>query len=369
LAFAKVDGVISDSERRFAENLIRTMGETLTAYQKTSVARKSEVSQDDLNAILKELDALIGLSGVKAKVKEATHFALLQQKRKQQGLPPMKLNLHSVYFGNPGTGKTTVARLMGRIYAALGILRKGHVVECDRAAVVAGYVGQTAIKTNAVIDSALDGILFIDEAYTLAGRGENDFGQEAIDTLLKRMEDARDRLVVIVAGYNEEMQRFIAANTGLQSRFTNYIEFPDYNPTDCCRIFHALANTNKITLSPKMRESLVLLFTAILRGKPEHFGNARFVRNLFEACVTAQASRLAATNDFSPEALSLLDSPDLPNDCADKVAEIQRTLKHFQLDCGKCGAVYQWDGTLNMVEAECASCKSTFNADFGYVVS
>lgn len=368
-AFAKVDGVVSDSERRFAENLVRTMRETLASYQKSSVAKRSEVSQEDLNAILKELDALIGLAGVKAKVKEATHFALLQQKRKQQGLPPMKLNLHSVYFGNPGTGKTTVARLMGRIYTALGILKKGHVVECDRAAVVAGYVGQTAIKTNAVIDSALDGILFIDEAYSLAGRGETDFGQEAIDTLLKRMEDARDRLVVIVAGYNEEMQRFIAANTGLQSRFTNYIEFPDYSATDCCRIFHALANTNRITLSPKIKENLVLLFTTILRNKPQHFGNARFVRNLFEACVTAQASRLASANDFSPEALSLLDAPDLPNEWSDEVGDAQRTLKHFQVDCGKCGAVYQWDGTLNMMEAECATCKSTFNAEFGYVVS
>jgi SpoVK/Ycf46/Vps4 family AAA+-type ATPase len=165
-----------------------------------------------------------------------------------QGMAPIASSYHAVYTGNPGTGKTTVARLMARIYKSLGILRKGHLVECDRAALVAEYVGQTAPRTNAIIDRALDGVLFIDEAYSLV-KGQDDFGDEAIETLLKRMEDNRDRLIVIVAGYPQEMERFVRSNPGLQSRFSRFLEFPDYAPFELCRIFGLMCRRNGMVLS------------------------------------------------------------------------------------------------------------------------
>jgi stage V sporulation protein K len=367
-AFAQIDGEISDSERRYIEHLASVMRDELMEYHKANSEREVKLNPENLVAILNEVESLIGLSNVKAKVKEAANFALLQQKRKEKGLPPMKLNLHSVYYGNPGTGKTTVARLMGRIYSALGILGKGHVIECDRAALVGSYVGHTAKQTNAVIDSALDGILFIDEAYTLAGRGGQDFGKEAVDTLLKRMEDSRDRLIVIVAGYREEMQRFISSNTGLESRFTNYLEFPDYNATDCCRIFASLARSNNIKITCDMKEKLVLYFTAICHQKPLHFGNARFVRNRFESAVANQASRLASTGDFTPESMSLLDAVDLAADAGVTIEKIQPLVETFQVSCDHCGTLYLWNGTLDFAETQCAECKKSFNTEFGYPV-
>src|SRR6266567_4793343 len=201
-----------------------------------------------LTSVMGELNDLIGLESVKARVTELTNFVRIQQLRKGQGLKALQISLHTVFTGNPGTGKTTVARLMGKIYRALGVLKKGHLVECDRAALVAEYVGQTAPKTNAVIDSALDGILYIDEAYSLA-KGARDYGQEAIETLLKRMEDNRERLIVIVAGYTGEMSTFIGSNPGLQSRFTTFLEFPDYTPTQLSEIFASMARENKMICS------------------------------------------------------------------------------------------------------------------------
>ena len=195
----------------------------------------------------KELDELIGLEQVKEEVHSLANFVKIQKQREKKGLKIPKMSLHLVFTGSPGTGKTTVARIVARIYKDLGVLKKGHTVETDRSGLVANYVGQTATKTNAIVDSALNGVLFIDEAYALVptANKNNDYGQEAISTLLKRMEDDRDRLVVIVAGYTNEMKRFIDSNPGLQSRFNRYINFPDYTSGELCDIFNMYVKKNQ----------------------------------------------------------------------------------------------------------------------------
>jgi SpoVK/Ycf46/Vps4 family AAA+-type ATPase len=223
-----------------------------------------------LEQVLRELDELVGIASVKEKVRQLANFAKVQQMRVAKGLAPIASSYHAVYTGNPGTGKTTVARLMARIYKSLGILRKGHLVECDRSALVAEYVGQTAPRTNAVIDRALDGVLFIDEAYSLV-KSQEDFGDEAIETLLKRMEDNRDRLIVIVAGYPHEMERFVRSNPGLQSRFSRFIEFPDYSAHELCRIFGLMCRRNGMVLSPALREKVVHHFQFLWENRTEHF--------------------------------------------------------------------------------------------------
>jgi len=237
----------------------------------------------------------------------------MQVLRRQQGLPTVKASLHSVFFGNPGTGKTTVARLMGRIYKSLGLLRRGHVIECDRGRLVAEYVGQTAVRTHAAIASALDGILFIDEAYALAGRGAEDFGNEAIETLLKRMEDDRDRLIVVVAGYTKPMEQFIASNPGLESRFTNYLKFPDYQPAELAEIFHRMAAQSGLVSPPEAAAKIMALCERLYAARNEQFGNAREMRNLFESAVRNQSTRLVAGGQCDREALTTLLPGDVPD--------------------------------------------------------
>ena len=261
----------------------------------------------------KELDELIGLQSVKKEVRSLANFVKVQKQREAQGLKTAKVSYHLVFYGSPGTGKTTVARIVGRIYKDLGVLKKGHTVETDRGGLVAKYMGQTALKTDTIIDKALDGVLFIDEAYSLVPEGGSgqDYGQEAISTLLKRMEDNRDRLVVIIAGYKDEMQRFIDSNPGLQSRFNRYIDFPDYSGMELADIFKMYMKKNQYTLAPGADDYLKKQFEYAVAHKDRNFGNARYARNVFEKSIQQQANRLAGNANLSKSQLTELTIEDL----------------------------------------------------------
>ena len=226
-----------------------------------------------------ELNSLIGLGMVKEEVADLVHVVEHQERRKAQGLRVPPMSMHLVFMGNPGTGKTTVARYIARLYKALGLLSKGQLVETDRSGLVAGYIGQTAIKTQEIIDNAMGGVLFIDEAYTLNGNTDNDFGQEAIDTLLKAMEDKRDNFAVIVAGYPDLMDEFVQSNPGLESRFNRYIHFEDYSADEMLSIFKMSCEKNQYTLTEAAEEAVKKYFSTV---SISDIANGRGARNLFE---------------------------------------------------------------------------------------
>lgn len=274
---------------------------------------EAEIPTRSLDEIIAELDELVGLPEVKKEVRKLSHFIEVQRARQKEGLKCTPISYHCVFTGNPGTGKTTVARIVASIYKSLGILKKGQLVETDRSGLVAEYVGQTAVKTNKIIDKALDGVLFIDEAYSLVQGGSSDYGLEAIATLLKRMEDNRDRLVVILAGYKDEMKEFIDANPGLESRFNRYINFEDYDAPELFEIFKRQLSKHEYIATDEALKKIEQRLAHDVATKDENFGNARHVRNLFEKTLENQATRLATAGEgYSRSKLLSIEAEDIP---------------------------------------------------------
>lgn len=315
------DGQLQKTRYRRAKSIVE-FAENIGAEKRTAKGEEEEtggnvsVSKNDkitLEEALKRLNELEGLGTVKKKVSDWVDQIKVFRLRKQRGLPVPDMSYHLVFTGNPGTGKTTVARLMAQIYCALGVLKEGHLVEVDRSGLVAGYVGQTAVKTKDVLKKAYGGVLFIDEAYSLVGGGSNDFGQEAIDAVLKEMEDKRDNLVVIVAGYDKPMEKFISSNPGLRSRFKNFIHFPDYTGEELYNIFARMCAKDSYAPDADTGRALGLYFRKMYEKRNENFGNGRDVRNLYETIVTAQSGRVARMSDPTDAEMTTLTLSDLPD--------------------------------------------------------
>lgn len=302
---------------------------------KTEVRQQAETQQAQADEKkpetdpMEDLNELIGLTGIKHDVRELYDFTKIQKLRKDAGMKTVPVSMHLVFTGNPGTGKTTVARILARLYKQIGVLSTGQLVECDRSGLVAGYVGQTAVKTQKKIEEAMGGVLFIDEAYSLARSADQgtDFGQEAIDTILKAMEDHRDEFVVIVAGYTKPMETFIHSNPGLQSRFNKFIEFPDYTVDELLAIFDLNCRKYEYVPDPEAREQVKTLLMLRKAQMPENFANAREVRNLFETIITNQARRIAVLEHPTKEEMQKITLEDLRDegDSSGKSKESEKT--------------------------------------------
>ena len=317
----KADDNISKEEEELLKIVSKRINNPKIIIKK---ALYNEVPENDtLEIVMGELNELIGLKEVKKNIQDLANFLKVQKIRKQKGLKVTNNSLHAVFMGPPGTGKTTVARMLGRIYKHLGYLEKGHLVETDRAGMVAGYVGQTALKADEIIKTAIGGVLFIDEAYALTSGGLNDFGSEAIEILLKRMEDHRQNLVVVVAGYPDEMEIFIQSNPGLQSRFNRYFKYNHFDVDGLMKIFKLYVKKADFKLTEDAEEKLLEILERLHKKQHRSFGNARTMRNLFEKIIERQANRIVSITPITEEILITLQEEDIP--------EILKTVKEIIL--------------------------------------
>lgn len=307
---SKADGTISEEEEKALKEINNSVSHP---KQKLQGVTQTEVDENEtLQDVLDELNELIGLDTIKTAVQELANFLKVQKLREKEGLKSVNNSLHSVFMGPPGTGKTTVARLVSKIYKHLEYLEKGHLIETDRSGMVAGYVGQTALKVEEIVDTSLNGVLFIDEAYALSKDNKQDFGNEAIEVLLKKMEDHRKELVVIVAGYPDEMKDFITSNPGLQSRFNRYFTFDHYKPSELIGIFELFCRKNDFVLTEDAKEKLHFIFDKFYEKKDKNFGNARVARNLFEKIIEYQANRIVSIAPITVEILKTIAEEDIP---------------------------------------------------------
>lgn len=323
-AIVKADGNVTRQEEaildEFREILYASMSYShdgtfdkfanLNPIEVSAIPKQNEKTLDEL---LEELKLLIGLDNIKKDVSELVNFIRIQQMRQVKGMAGVPISRHLVFLGNPGTGKTTVARLLSQIYRALGIVSKGHLIETDRSGLVAGYLGQTALKVKDVVNQALGGVLFIDEAYALVG-GDQDYGQEAIDTLIKLMEDNRDDLIVVVAGYTEKMNHFLLSNPGLKSRFNKFFLFDDYSPQQLLLIFELFCKNSGFVLTSDASKKVAAVFQLLYDMRDKTFGNARLARNVFEHALNNQANRIISISHITEDILSTLDASDIPGE-------------------------------------------------------
>ena len=307
----KTDGAMDGGE----EARLKTVSDLIQKvnHSKSASIENPADTVESIEQVMEKINALVGMENIKEEIKSFINFVSIRSERDKRKLPVTPLSLHAVFYGPPGTGKTTIARLLGRVYKALGLLKSGHIVETDRSGLVAGYVGQTAIKTDELVVKAKDGVLFIDEAYTLVPENSsNDFGRESVDTILKRMEDMREGFAVIAAGYTDEMERFINSNPGLKSRFSRYFYFNHYTPDELIKIFNIFAGNVEFKLSSDADNKLKNLITHFYDLRSRSFGNARFVRNVFDKIVQNQADRLASLKVLTNELLCEITADDIP---------------------------------------------------------
>lgn len=367
-----------DADRKLAGHAMQRVAEESTQVNQQyalqdsgTIDLHSEDSTESLEDTLAELDSLIGLTAVKREIQTLTNFLNLQKHREAAGLPKDELSLHMVFMGNPGTGKTTVARIVGRILKALGLLKRGHLVETDRSGLVAEFAGQTGPKTNRKIDEALDGVLFIDEAYSLvASKQEDAYGMEAIQTLVKRIEDDRDRLVVILAGYPDPMQELLESNPGLTSRFNTKMTFDDYSPSELGYIYQRMCGINHYELPARTRGKLLLGFHWLYESRDQHFGNGRLARNIFEDSLRCLANRIADVTPVTRELLTVLHPEDV------ELREVPRSVlealdsdtMRFMTECDECQKELRVKIKHLGARVRCPHCRSKIQVEWGLPV-